>query len=233
MRLTGGQKANIRRYVMTLHRIPEISDDERELVRRLRERDEDAFATMIHQYAPGLLRVARRFFSNEQDARDVVQQAFVSVTKAIAGFEHQSKLSTWLYRIVVNEALLELRKRRRRPEVSIEELLPGFDLNGRLEADPVGSIADELQLERRETREFVRNCIAMLPESYRVAVLLRDIEDLTVSEAAEAIGVTPNALKVRLHRGRQALRGIVQRELRAANGVAHVNAAARLALQHA
>jgi len=175
---------------------------------------------MIRENAPGLLRLARRFFTNEQDARDVVQQAFVSVTKAIVRFEHQSRLSTWLYRIVVNEALLELRKRRRQPEVSIDELLPDFDLNGQLQSDSVGSIADELPIERRETREFVRNCIAMLPESYRVALLLRDIEELTVSEAAAAIGVTPNALKVRVHRGHQALRSIVQRELSAGSGLA-------------
>jgi RNA polymerase sigma-70 factor, ECF subfamily len=207
---------------MTPHQLPEIREDERELVRRLRERDETAFEIMIRNYAPSLLRVARRFFSNEPDARDVVQQAFVSVTKAIAGFEHHSKLSTWLYRIVVNEALLELRRRRRRPEVSIDELLPNFDPNGKLALDPVGAIPDELPIEQRETREFVRNCIAMLPESYRVAVLLRDIEDLTVGEAAAAIGVTPNALKVRLHRGRQALRAIVQRKLRAGSGYSEV-----------
>lgn len=218
---------------MTPHRIPEISDDERELVRRLREHDEDAFETMIRKYASSLLRVARRFFNNEQDARDVVQQAFVSVTKAIAGFAHQSRLSTWLYRIVVNEALLELRRRRRRPEVSIEELLPNFDADGTMQFEPLGSIADELPIERRETREFVRNCIALLPESYRVAVVLRDIEDMTIDEAAAAIGVTPNALKVRLHRGRQALRGIVQRELRAEGGLPDVKAAPRHAIRHA
>ncbi len=218
---------------MTPNQILAITDDERELVRRLRERDEDAFETMIHKCAPRLLRVARRFFSNEQDARDVLQQAFVSVTKAISRFEHQSRLSTWLYRIVVNEALLELRRRRRRAEVSIEELLPNFDVNGKLEIDPVGAIADELPIERRETREFVRNCIALLPESYRVALLLRDIEDLTVDEAAATIGVTPNALKVRLHRGRQALRSIVQRELRAENGLADIKAVPRPALHQA
>jgi RNA polymerase sigma-70 factor, ECF subfamily len=217
---------------VTPHQIPEITNDEHDLVRRLRNHDEDAFETMIHKFAPGLLRVARRFFTNEQDARDVVQQAFVSVTKAIGGFEHQSRLSTWLYRIVVNEALLELRRRRRRPEVSIEELLPSFDLNGKLELDADDSIADELPIERQETRQFVRNCIAMLPESYRVAVLLRDIEDLTADEAAAAIGVTPNALKVRLHRGRQALRGIVQRELRAEDALAGVKRATRPALHH-
>ncbi len=217
---------------MTPHRTPEVSDDERELVRRLRERDEDAFETMIRNNAPALLRVARRFFNNEQDARDVVQQAFASVAKAITGFEHQSRLSTWLYRILVNEALLELRRRRRRPEVSIEELLPSFDLNGKLAIDPIGSTADELSNDRRETREFVRNCIARLPESYRVALMLRDIEDLTVDEAAAAIGVTPNALKVRVHRGRQALRGIVQRELHAQGGASDMKGAPH-AVHHA
>jgi RNA polymerase sigma-70 factor, ECF subfamily len=217
---------------MTPHRILEITDDERELVRRLRERDEDAFEIMIRKYASSLLRVARRFFSNEQDARDVVQQAFVSVTKAIKRFEHQSRLSTWLYRIVVNEALLELRRRRRRPEVSIDELLPNFDIDGKLQLEAGGSIADELPIERRETREFVRNCIALLPESYRVAVVLRDIEDLTVGEAAAAIGVTANALKVRLHRGHQALRGIMQRQLRAESAPADAKGAPLHALHH-
>jgi RNA polymerase sigma-70 factor, ECF subfamily len=109
----------------------EIGAEEGELVRRLCRGEELAFEELVHEYAPRMLVVARRFLHAEQDARDAVQDALISAMKAIRGFNKRSQLSTWLHRIVVNASLMELRRRRRRAEESIEDLLPRFDQGGK------------------------------------------------------------------------------------------------------
>src|SRR6185295_17120393 len=86
------------------------------LVSGLRAGKDEAFETLVRLYAGGLLRVARRFLPNEEDARDAVQDAFISAFRSIEKFQAGSKLSTWLHRIVVNSALMKLRTRRRHPE---------------------------------------------------------------------------------------------------------------------
>ena len=200
-----------------ISRTPEINDDERDLVRRLRAGDEHAFEVLVGRFAPRMLAVARRFLPDEQDARDVVQNALMSVIKAIHNFEQKSQLSTWLHRIVVNEALMEIRRRRHRGEDSIDDLLPRFDSHGKWSANDSNSgFLDDLPMERRENRNLVRKCIARLPEFYRTVLLMRDIEDLDNSEIAQMLNVTTNACKVRIHRARQALRAILEREMLAA-----------------
>jgi RNA polymerase sigma-70 factor, ECF subfamily len=193
----------------------QISDEERDLVRRLREGDEYAFETLVRNFAPRMLAVARRFLPDGQDAQDVVQNALMSAVKAIHGFAQQAQLSTWLHRIVVNAALMELRNRRHRAEDSIEDLLPRFDDDGKwLNDNSNFASLGQFSIERRETRELVRKSIARLPESYRIVLLMRDIEDLDTSEIAQMLNASINAVKVRLHRARQALRPILERELR-------------------
>lgn len=184
------------------------------LLARLRARDPQAFEDLVRGYGARLLAVARRIVGSEDDARDVLQDAFLSASRGIDGFTGGSKVSTWLHRIVVNAALMKLRSRRRRNEESIEELLPRFDATGAWADAPGGwdESADVL-LERREVRDRVRRCIAKLPESYRTVLVLRDIEDLDTDEAAELLGITANAAKIRLHRARQALRTLLAQEL--------------------
>src|SRR5216684_3907248 len=122
-------------------------------------------------------------------------------------------LSTWLHRIVVNAALMQLRSRRRRPELPIEELLPRFDDAGRWvdESEQTGWV-DEHPIHRRETRQMVRRCIDQLPEIHRSVLLLRDIADLDTAEVAGMLAISSNAIKIRLHRARQALRSLIERE---------------------
>src|SRR5262249_27588978 len=152
------------------------------------------------------------FFRNEDDARDVVQDAFLAAFQGIGGFAGHAQLGTWLHRIVVNKALQKLRGRRRKPEQSIDQLLPSFRENGH-HAHPAGSWPESAEqvLERRETRALVRSGIDRLPEDYRTALLLRDIEGLDNDEAAQMLGLNVNAFKTRLHRGRQALRTLLHR----------------------
>jgi RNA polymerase sigma-70 factor (ECF subfamily) len=147
-----------------------------------------------------------RLLRDDEEASDALQDAFVQVFRALPGFREQCALGTWLHRIVVNAALMRLR-RRRRPEEPIEPLLPRFTEEGHQEIPAVAwpESCEEL-VARAEVRERVRQAIDGLPESYRNVLLLRDIEELDTAEAAAALGISANAVKVRLHRARQALR---------------------------
>ena len=191
--------------------------DERSFVAALRAGDELAFEALVRQHAGRLLAVARRFLRSEEDARDAVQDAFISAFRSLDGFEGSSLLTTWLHRIVVNSCLMRLRTRRRKPEVPIEDYLPKFQEDGHR----AGSCAAwqgpaDILLQRKEVRDLVRSSIDRLPESYRTVLLLRDIEELDTEETARLLETTQNAVKVRLHRARQALRELLDPSLRPA-----------------
>lgn len=189
--------------------------DEQALLQGLRDRRPDAFESLVRAYTPRLLAVARRMLGSDEDARDAVQDGFLNAFRAIDRFEGHAKLSTWLHRIVVNASLMKLRTRRRRPEESLEPLLPAFRENGH-HADKFSAWdegADQLA-EREETRLAVREAILSLPETYRDVLVLRDIEEMSTEETARSLGVSPNAVKIRLHRARLALRTLLDPHLR-------------------
>jgi RNA polymerase sigma-70 factor, ECF subfamily len=188
------------------------SMDETTLLERLRQGDEAAYEVLVRTYGGRMLAVARGLLRNEEDARDVVQSAYVSAFRGLPTFKGTSQLSTWLHRIVVNGALMKLRSRRRKPEESIEELLPAFLEDGH-HVDSFSSWAAQADrlLEYKQMRQVVRAAIAELPETHRAVLVLRDIEDMTTDETAAALGITPNAVKIRLHRARQALATLVRR----------------------
>lgn len=171
--------------------------------------------TLVRTHTAALLRVARRFLPSEEDARDAVQDAFVSAFRAIDRYAAQAQLATWLHRIVINSCLMRLRAQRRRPEEELEEYLPRFTEDGH-QAEPGEPWSETAQsiLEREELRGVVRSAIDALPDAYREVVLLRDIEELSTEETADVLGVTPNAVKIRLHRARQALRTLLDPYMR-------------------
>jgi RNA polymerase sigma-70 factor (ECF subfamily) len=182
------------------------------LVAALQAGDNWAFETMIRLYGGRLLAVARRFTRNDDDAQDVVQAAYLSAFRAVGEFEGNCQLSTWLHRIVVNTSLMKIRSRRRKPEESIEALLPNFQNDGHhIEQFSDWGISADRLLEQKQTRATVRECIQQLPENYRVVLLLRDIEERSTQEVADALQITPTAVKVRLHRARQALSTLLRK----------------------
>jgi RNA polymerase sigma-70 factor (ECF subfamily) len=188
--------------------------DEAALTARLRAGDDDAFEELVRRMTPRLLAVAQRFLPTEEDARDAVQEAFLSAFRGLASFEGGSRLSTWLHRIVVNACLMRLRSGRRHPEVLLEDLLPSFLPDGhREDPRPAWSPPPADEALRRETRELVRAQIDKLPDDHRTVLLLRDIEELDTGETARVLGITEAAVKTRLHRARQALRTLLEREL--------------------
>lgn len=185
------------------------------LVERLRRGDDTAYEEFVQTFGGRLLSTARRFLTVEDDARDALQNAFLSAVKAIHNFKGDSQLSTWLHRIVVNSALEILREKRRRAEsqqVQIDELLPQFEADASWPNDRVGEIPTHVVFEASETRALVRKCIDQLPDRYRVVLMLRDIEEFDTDEVASMLGLTQSNVKVRLHRARQALKTLIERE---------------------
>jgi RNA polymerase sigma-70 factor (ECF subfamily) len=194
--------------VMGSERVPVTTcAEELDLVARLRAGDEPAFETLVNRYGARLLAVARRFLRDEEEARDAVQDAFLSAFRSVRSFKAESRISTWLHRIVVNVALMRLRTRRRKPEESLEPLLPTFSEDGHHQWPVLPWRATvETELERKETAALVRAGIDRLPESYRTVLILRDFEELDTEETARLLGISLTAAKIRLHRARQALR---------------------------
>lgn len=186
--------------------------DEPQLIARLRAGEESAFEQLVRSNSGKLLAAARRILRNEDDARDAVQSAFIRAFQSLSRFREEARVSTWLHRILVNEALMRLRSRAT-TEGSIDELLPTFLEDSHQTRDTIDwSESAEAALERAETAAVVRRLIDQLPEMYRTVVLLRDIEEMTNAEIAEMLGVSKNVVKVRVHRARQALRALLERE---------------------
>jgi RNA polymerase sigma-70 factor (ECF subfamily) len=184
--------------------------DDRALVARLKAGEGDAYEEAVRVYSSRLLAVTRRILGNDEEARDALQDTFLSAFRSIARFEGDSRLSTWLHRIAVNAALMKVRTRKRKPERSIEELLPayredGHHAEGFVSWEPPVDVAMEIA----HNRALVRACIAELPDQYRVVMMLRDIEDVDTVDVAAMLGISPNAVKIRLHRARQALRTLL------------------------
>ncbi|MEM7634737.1 MAG: sigma-70 family RNA polymerase sigma factor [Pseudomonadota bacterium] len=160
-----------------------------------------------------MLAVAKRIVKDSASAEDVVQDAFSNVFKNLETFRGDAALKTWMHRIVVNQALMALRRQRRRNEQPIDELLPEFDRDG-CRIDEPSMLSDiartpEAMLLSADRRQQVLASIERLPDSYRVVLMLRDIEELTTSEVAEMTGLSEANVKVRLHRARAALKKLL------------------------
>jgi RNA polymerase sigma-70 factor (ECF subfamily) len=186
------------------------ADADASLLAALRLGDDSAFEMLVRQYGGKMLSVARRLMGNDDLAQDAVQDAFLSAFKALSTFDGRSKLSTWLHRIVVNASLMKLRSQKRHPEQSIDELLPTFKSDGHQQA-PAARWKDSVEstAEQSETQALVRQQIEKLPDTYRTVLLLRDIEEHDTETVAEMLEISVAAVKVRLHRARQALRTLL------------------------
>ena len=192
----------------------QIGPAEAALLGRLRAGDDGAFDALVSTVGPRLLAVARSMLNDDQDAQDAVQDAFLNAFRTLADFDGRSLLSTWLHRITVNCCLMKLRSRRRKPAVSIEELLPTFLPDGHQTPpnqswNPIPSSG----IERRELLEQVRGHIASLPDPFREVIMLRDVLGLNTEEAAHMLGISTQAAKTRLARARQALRSLVEKSI--------------------
>jgi RNA polymerase sigma-70 factor (ECF subfamily) len=186
---------------------PESADEA--LAARAAAGDDSAFEEIVRRYQTRVFRLACRLTS-DTDAPDVLQESFLQVYRHLPSFRGESRFSTWLYRITTNAALMHRRTRARRPAEPLDAFLPRFDGDGRHAATPaelqVAAQADEL-LDRQFLAEKAREGIARLPDLYREAFVLRDLEEMSTSDVALTLGVEPATVRQRVHRARLMLRG--------------------------
>jgi len=179
---------------------PQTRLDEQELLRRIKAGDTSACSVCIESHSPSLYRMAMRVVRDEAEAEDVLQETFLNAFKAIQYFDGRSSLGTWLYRIAYNTALMKLRSRR--DALSLDD--DAGDAVPLQIASPDES-PDEVIVEH-ETAQMLGDAINTLPKSLREVFVLREMEDFSTLETAQKLGISEGAVKVRLHRARQALR---------------------------
>jgi len=183
-----------------------LPDQDQELIAELREGSERAFASLVSLYERPIYNFVYRLVDDPADAPDVTQEVFLKVYRSIGEFRAESSLKTWIYRIAVNEAL-NLRRwfwRHRRGEVSLDARPEGSPAVADLLADP-----EETQYERvlrNEQIEAVQKALAQVKESFRTAVVMRDIQGLSYEEIAEILEISLGTVKSRILRGREELR---------------------------
>lgn len=175
-------------------------------VEALKRGDRAEFARLVDEYSLHIYRLALRMLGNPQDAEDVLQNTFLNALRALPKFESRSSLSTWLYRIAVNEALMVVRKRK--PQIS---LTPVNEEGDEDEDGEELQIVDwghlpESELLSNEARQHVDQAIQQLPDTLKVVFLLRDVEGLSIEETAAALRISQAAVKTRLLRARLHMR---------------------------
>jgi RNA polymerase sigma-70 factor (ECF subfamily) len=171
----------------------------------LREGDRAEFARLVEQYSPMIYRLGLKMLNNPQDAEDILQETFIKAYKHINKFDGRSSVSTWLYRIATNEALMSLRKIR--PDTV------SFDVPSIYESEPQEPLQiidwccmPEEEYLTAESRLRLDQAAERLPESLRIVFVLRDIEGLSTRETAEVLNISETAVKTRLSRARLRLR---------------------------
>jgi RNA polymerase sigma-70 factor (ECF subfamily) len=185
--------------------INQLAPNETVTLARLKAKDPEAIAGLVRLFSDNIYRTAIKMLGNEQDAEDVLQETILKVLRSIDSFEERSSLSTWIYRITMNEALMLLRKRKNNTD--------SVDSEREDEAGPQEpkEIVDwcclpENELLDDESRSYLDEAVKRLSPALRAVFVLRDIDDLSVRETAETLDISESAVKTRLLRARLQLR---------------------------
>jgi len=189
-----------------------VKDDEPVLVAAAKSGDISAFETLVGRYERKIFRLAQNITQNREDAEDVMQESFLKAYEHLDNFQGNSRFYTWLVRISVNQALMKLRKRRPNVVSLDEEMDTGEELMPR-EVQDWGPSPEE-RYKQTELSEILSSTIAELDPSFRIVFQLRDIEELSTEETAEALGLSVPAVKSRLLRARLKLRQKLDRYFR-------------------
>lgn len=190
--------------------VPDLEcDDERELIIALRARDERAYEKLVRDHGPAMLATARKYLPQGHDSEDAVQDALLSAFRCIESFNCDSRLATWLHRIVVNACLMKLRAGGRSSRLNIREDLSKLGFSGRSHRQLTDHDSVRTGVALNELKMYVRQCIDRLPPAYREVLMLRDIKELDTSETARVLNTSMANVKTRLHRARQVLRALL------------------------
>jgi len=190
--------------------------DDRSLARLCVERDRDAMRHMITVNNQRLFRAAWSILKDRSEAEDAVQAGYLSAFAAIARFEGRSSLSTWLTRIVINEALSRLRTQRRRRAMLESGGVSVLETYRERLAEMSAVPAPDASLAREQLRLLIERAVAGLPDGFRAVFVLREIEGMSVEETADALGIPEPTVKTRLHRARAKLQQSLAPEVKGA-----------------
>ena len=183
---------------------------EANLIARVRAGESEAFYDLVRPHERGIYMAALSIVRNEADAEEVVQEAILKAFKAIGRFREESKFSTWIIQIVMNEARLKLRRARRHLYESLDAPVPGDEEGDYVPCDFADwrEIPSEA-LENARLRAALRKAFASLGPKYQQVIVLRDVEHLSITDTAQALGITEAAVKTRLMRARLMMRDAV------------------------
>lgn len=191
-----------------------MSELERSLLRRLRDRDERAFKELIDDHRDRVFNITYRMLGNRAEAEDVAQEVFITVFKHIESFREESKFSTWLYRVTVNTCKNRIKYLARRHDRDRDELdETSQQANGAVNGAPVRAAQPDKALASAQMEQLLQEAIAALDDDQRAVVILRDVEDLSIEEICEITGLPDGTVKSRLHRARLVLRKKMQRHV--------------------
>ena len=190
-----------------------ITFDEADLVARAKSGDGVAFSELVTRYQSKIYRLAKHITQNDEDAEDVLQEAFLKAYEHLDGFQGNSKFYTWIVRIAVNESLMKLRKRRGDRTVPLDEPLDTGEETVKREI-AVWEDNPEQQYSQEELRGILDEAVQSLKPDFRTVFVLRDIEELSTEETADALGISIPAVKSRLLRARLALREKLTRKFK-------------------
>lgn len=181
------------------------------LVERSKKGDRDAFEHLVQLYENKVYTIAYRLMGNHADAADLAQESFIKIYQALPNFRGDSSFSTWIYHITVNVCRDELRKRQRRPTVSLDE--PTGDGNNNTYEIRSTAPGPEEMLDRSETQAMIQQCLDNLSDDYRTILVMREIQELAYEEIAEILGCSLGTVKSRLSRARQALKEKISKQM--------------------
>ena len=177
------------------------------LLEKIRNGDPDAFDRFVDRYGDRIYGFGMHVCGEREDARDIAQDTLLQAFRSLKELKDAGALRTWLYRVASNACLMKRRKSKFAParELSLEELMPAGPDAASIEIPDTSAMPDQAA-ERAETQRVVQEAIRELPANYRIVLILRDIEQLSTRETAEALGIAETAVKMRLHRARLRVR---------------------------
>jgi RNA polymerase sigma-70 factor (ECF subfamily) len=196
----------------TIHPLAALPETDDVVVAEVLGGEDARFEILMRRHNQRVFRTARAILRDDAEAEDAAQQAWLAVYENLAQWDGRARFSTWLIRIVVNTALRRLRGRGR------SEGLTLIEGGARDSADSVSPPSPEEEAARVEARVLLERAIDALPETFRVVVVLRDLEELSGAETADVLGLTEEAVRVRLHRARRALRSEIEDRIASNSG---------------
>lgn len=182
-----------------------MNDIEKLLIKRSKSGDVEAFEQLIFDYQKKAYNIALRIMGNQEDAKDMCQEAFIRIFKSIEGFKEQSSFSTWMYRIITNVCLDEIRKKKKNETLSIDSTFETQDGEMHFETPSEDDTPEEAYV-RNEKKNIILKAINELSEEYKTTIVLRDIQGFSYEEIANILCCSIGTVKSRINRGRNILK---------------------------